>query len=241
MARGTPVSRADDIVAFYDLLSDLAGRQGGRKPLADILASPVPARGVYFFFEPGETRSSSGSGPRVVRVGTHALRLGAKSTLRGRLRQHGGSRSGGGNHRGSIFRLLVGDAMIRAGTEPDCSSWGLAGQASDAAARLGIDAHELKASEASVEAAVSARLAAMTALYLPVEDEPGPSSRRGSIERNAIALLSNEGRKPVDPPSLDWLGRHSSRSHVRLSGLWNQEHVTEDYDISFLKAVADLI
>jgi hypothetical protein len=35
-----------------------------------------PRRGVYFFFENGEMRSETGTGPRVVRVGTHAMRSG---------------------------------------------------------------------------------------------------------------------------------------------------------------------
>ncbi len=40
-----------------------------------------PQRGVYFFFEDGETRSGSGSRHRVVRVGTHALVSGSRATL----------------------------------------------------------------------------------------------------------------------------------------------------------------
>ncbi len=32
-----------------------------------------PRRGVYFFIEPNQVRTDSGTGPRVVRVGTHAL------------------------------------------------------------------------------------------------------------------------------------------------------------------------
>jgi hypothetical protein len=39
------------------------------------------------------------------------------------------------------------------------------------------------------------------ALWLSVDDEPGPQSLRGCIERNAIALLSNYGKLPIDPPS----------------------------------------
>ena len=55
-----------------------------------------------------ETRSGTGAGPRVVRIGTHGLKNGSRSTLWGRLSQHrGSSRSGLGNHRGSSFRLLV--------------------------------------------------------------------------------------------------------------------------------------
>ena len=54
--------------------------------------------------------------PRVVRVGTHGLRP-SHSTLWGRLSQHkgsvGGGMPGGGNHRGSVFRLHVGSALLQ--------------------------------------------------------------------------------------------------------------------------------
>ena len=73
-----------------------------------------PPRGVYFFHESGEARSGTGGGPRVVRVGTHGLKSGSGSTLWDRLSQHrGSSRSGRGNHRGSIFRLIVGIALAK--------------------------------------------------------------------------------------------------------------------------------
>ncbi len=72
-----------------------------------------PQRGVYFFRETGETRTDTGEGQRIVRVGTHALKSGARSTLWGRLSQHRGNASGGGgNHRGSIFRKIVGAATV---------------------------------------------------------------------------------------------------------------------------------
>jgi hypothetical protein len=49
----------------------------------------------------------------VVRVGTHGLASGSRTTLWKRLRQHQGTlKSGGGSHRGSIFRLQVGTALI---------------------------------------------------------------------------------------------------------------------------------
>jgi hypothetical protein len=72
-----------------------------------------PNRGVYFFFDPIQSRTDTGSGLRLIRVGTHALKAGSKTTLWKRLSQHKGTaKSGGGNHRGSIFRLLVGDALL---------------------------------------------------------------------------------------------------------------------------------
>src|SRR5262245_54126323 len=53
-----------------------------------------PRRGVYFFFEEGERRLESGTGPRVVRVGTHALKPNSNTRRWDRLRQHRGGLPG---------------------------------------------------------------------------------------------------------------------------------------------------
>jgi len=111
------VARLHDVALFYDLLDDLGRRVGGPRRLADCSGrSGWPTKGVYFFFEDGELRTSSGSKPRVVRVGTHALTASARATLWQRLNAHqgvvGGRSAGGGNHRGSVFRLHVGAALL---------------------------------------------------------------------------------------------------------------------------------
>src|SRR6185437_3239116 len=99
----------------------LAARGGG---------SSGPRRGGYFFMEDGETRSDTGGGPRIVRVGTHALKPGSSTKLWTRLSQHRGQvHSGGGNHRGSIFRLIVGTAL-EARDGHVCDSWGVGSSAS---------------------------------------------------------------------------------------------------------------
>ena len=81
----------------------------------------------------------------------------------------------------------------------------------------------------------------MSFLWLPIGDEPGPNSQRGYVERNAIALLSNYGKDPLDPPSENWLGHYSDRERVRESGLWNQNHVDEAYDSRLLEALDHLV
>jgi hypothetical protein len=108
------MSRTDDLIRLYRIFDKLEASSSGKRFLAHLAPSRSwPRRGVYFFIEPGEVRAGSGDGPRLVRVGTHALGVGARSTLHQRLRQHAGKSSGsGGNHRGSIFRLLVGEALI---------------------------------------------------------------------------------------------------------------------------------
>jgi hypothetical protein len=132
------MSRLSDLVRFYSLLIRLKQRLGGTRTLATWDGfHEWPDRGVYVFFEPLEVRNESGAGSRVVRVGTHALTAGSRSTLRQRLGQHRGSGSGGGNHRGSIFRLLVGQALLTRGVLPQCTSWGVKGDATKASASWG--------------------------------------------------------------------------------------------------------
>lgn len=226
--------RLADTRQFYELL----GRLGETRRLADCTAGTGwPKRGVYFFFEDGETRSGSGAGPRVVRVGTHALTPGSRSTLWQRLAQHRGKADGsGGHHRGSVFRKLLGPPVAERDGIALPASWGVGSSPGAAAKKCGLSRSEIKRAEAEVEARVSRYLGAMPFLWLEV---PGPGSERGFIERSAIALLSGYREPAPDPPSPDWIGRASSRPLVRRSGLWNHNHVDEDHDPSFLDRIEE--
>jgi hypothetical protein len=229
------VNRRDHLTSFYDLLNMLEGKVGGSRKLGDSHGRlPWPPRGVYFFFEPGETRFDSGNGPRVVRVGTHALTSGSRSGLWKRLSQHRGIRSGGGNHRGSIFRLLVGTALKKRGIPDSLATWGNRSKTSKIALERGINRDLIIEAESALEKAVSEYIRSMPFLWLDVGDIPGPDSVRGSIERNSIALLSNYDKTTLDPASEGWLGRDCDRSRVTQSGLWNNNHVDEPYDPGFL-------
>jgi len=235
--------RRDDLVRFYGLLDRLEATLGGKRTLDRCNGRMNwPKRGVYFFFEPGEERRDSGRGPRVVRVGTHALKATSRTTLWNRLSQHRGTeKKGGGNHRGSIFRSILGSALKRRDGLVDPCSWGKGSDISQAVRRSGVDRAILRNQEAPLEKAVSQYIRAMPFLWLGIEDSPGPGSARGVIERNAIALLANVGRDPLDPPSTDWLGQSSDRERVRSSGLWNSNHVTDDYDPAFLDVFESLL
>ena len=107
-------TRREHLVRFYSILDDLQHKIGGAHKLADCSGRmDWPKRGVYFFHEQGENCSDTGDGPRVVRVGTHALKAGSRTKLWTRLSQHKGQpKTGGGNHRGSIFRLIVGATVV---------------------------------------------------------------------------------------------------------------------------------
>jgi len=190
-----------------------------------------PLRGVYFFMENGESRTHTGEGSRIVRVGTHALKSKSGATLWTRLYQHKGQeKTGGGNHRGSIFRLIVGTALAgKSGQE--FPTWGQGNTAKG----------EIRKGEEPMEQEVSRVIRKMPFLWLAVNDDPGPKSLRGYIEGNAIALLSNWKKTPLDPPSPVWLGHSCNRERVRDSGLWNQNHTDEDYDPAFLDTLEDLV
>ncbi len=220
--------RRRDLDRFYELLDRLSVRLGGPRCLRECSgADGWPERGVYFFFEEGKLRE--GTQPRVVRVGTHAVSQGSQTSLWQRLSQHrgtvSGARPGGGNHRGSIFRLHVGTALLNRDHYPP-------------EVRRAWNAPEanpgLKDTEHYLERAVSDYIGRMPLLWLAVPDAPGKGSHRAYIEANAIGLLSNLGRVPIDPTSPNWLGRWADAPKVRESGLWNVNHVDGSYTPCFL-------
>lgn len=225
-------SRTKAIGHFYVLLDRLSRLQSWPKTLAACSGRDKwPMRGVYFFQESGEERRESGSGPRIVRVGTHALTTSSRTSVWKRLSQHKGAiNTGGGNHRGSIFRLLVGTALV-AKNNLAYPTWGQGGTAP----------RSTRDAELPLEILVSHRIRSMPFLCLPIGDAPGPDSLRGYIEQNSIALLSNFNRSPVDSPSSNWLGHHCPRGKVRNSGLWNQRHVDQEPAPEFLDRLEQFI
>lgn len=224
--------RREDLITFYSILDSLEKNIGGARKLADCSGRMAwPKRGVYFFREAGENRTDTGEGPRVVRIGTHALKAGSGTKLWTRLSQHKGQEStGSGNHRGSIFRLIVGTSLT-ARDNLDYPTWGKGNTAN----------RDITMHERALECDVSQVIGNMPFLWISIEDDAGPQSLRGYIERNSIALLSNYKEPQIDPPSQRWLGHHSDRDRVRKSGLWNQNHVTENYDPQFLYKLNQIV
>ena len=100
---------------------------------------------------------------------------------------------------------------------------------------------DIREKEQPLEKIVSETIGKMPFLWLAIADDPGPRSLRGYIERNAIALLSNYNKPSIDAPSPHWLGNHCNREKVRNSGIWNQNHVDEDYDPAFLDELERLV
>jgi hypothetical protein len=224
--------RLKDLKRFYSILDRQKVHLGGTRTL-DVCDGKMgwPERAVYFFFENDEVRSAPGTGQRVVRVGTHALREGSRTNLWHRLSQHRGvQRTGGGNHRGSVFRLHVRSALLNRDQQIGGPSWS---EGSSAVTDTRKKEHDL-------EVMVGGVIRNMPFLWVAIEDPAGPRSGRGHIERNAISLLSNFNRPSLDAPSANWLGNHSESERARESGLWNSKHVGESYECSFLDGLEEL-
>lgn len=230
------MTRGDDLDRLYDLLANLEDRVGGKQRLGHCTGyMDWPDRGVYFFFAHDEHRHT-GDQHRLTRIGTHAVSAGSGTSLWNRLRTHRGANSGtygeGGNHRGSVFRKRVGEALIeRHGLHDEYPYWG-EGSSAGRDRRLTEHDHEQR---------VSDYIRDLPFLWISVDDEPGPDSDRAYIERNAIALVSNFEKESLDSRRNDWLGKHSPRKEIHDSGLWNINHVEEDYDPAFLERVSEAV
>lgn len=227
------MTRAEDIDRLYALLSELEERVGGKQRLGECTGyMDWPDRGIYFFCSPNEYR---GKQLRLTRVGTHAVSEGSQTSLWDRLRTHRGAKrgtyEGGGNHRGSVFRKRVGEAIIeRDNLHEEYPDWGVGSSAG----------REQRLPELELERRVSDYIRNLPFLWVKVEDEPGPDSDRAYLEQNTIALLSNYERKPIDPRE-NWLGQYSRSEKIRESDLWNVNHVDEEYDPQFLDILKERI
>ena len=216
---------------FTQLLCRLWVAQGGGRRIEETNGRLLwPSRGVYFILE-ANSGVRSGRMPRVVRVGTHAVSQGSKTSLWDRLSTHRGTAGGSGSHRSSIFRLHVGRAWAR---HTPSSEWPVTWAQGQSAPRSVRDA------EQELEREVSKIIGAMRVIWLDVADEAGPTSERAYFERNAIGLLSRIGLlDAIGSPA--WLGRKSADWRIATSGLWNLNHVFIKPDPMFIGRLADAI
>jgi hypothetical protein len=215
---------------FYRVMTRLYRAQNGGIPFASTTGHlDWPTRGVYFLLEDTE-RNNKPFEFRITRVGTHAVSSGSRTTLWDRLATHRGVGNGSGSHRSSIFRLHVGRSIIASGGHANISTWG-AGQVADRATRD---------DETTLEREVTKVIGRMRVLVVAIGDDPGPSSDRSYVERNAIGLLS---RAAVLHPrkSRTWLGNWSASHKISTSGLWNLNHLYDVPDPQFVDVLEQYV
>lgn len=221
----------DRKLAIRRIYEHLAVRAGnGLRTLTQVLSDDVPKRGVYFFFDPAEKTDYSDVLPRLVRIGTHGVSKGSRSSLRMRLRTHYGANHGGGNHRGSIFRLHVGMSIIRRdGLEERFPSWGV-GQSANAS---------ISEMEKELESQVSIYISRLFVLFIEIGDEPGKNSLRAIVEKNLIALFT-EAHLGLERAGDHWLGRWSPHDKIRQSGLWNVRGIGDMCDLKVVDFICKM-
>jgi hypothetical protein len=210
--------RVRDMQRLYILINSLQ-ETGKVFPLCKLNDQKLPKQGVYLFIDMKEINLLGKPG-RIVRIGTHAISSGSRSTLRNRLKTHLGPKDGTGNHRSSIFRLHVGQALFSSLRISDCNeTWGADKPATS----------DLIVFERHHEKLVTEYLANLLVCIIPVLDSASRFSLRALIEKQIISLYS-ENFLFLETPSCQWLGRHSHKTIIASSGLWNLQHVGSTYD-----------
>jgi hypothetical protein len=210
--------RVRDMQRLYILINSL--QEAGKVfPLYKLHEQKLPKQGVYLFIDKKELNLLGKPG-RIVRIGTHAVSSGSRSTLRNRLKTHLGAKDGTGNHRSSIFRLHVGQALFSSLRLSDYNkTWGADRPATS----------DLIVFERNHEKLVTEYLANLLVFTIPVLDSASRFSLRALIEKQIISLYS-ERFLSLETPSYPWLGRHSPRTIIASSGLWNLQHVGSTYE-----------
>ncbi len=172
---------------------------------------PWPKQGVYFFFDPSEPIPRPDLPGRIVRIGSHGVAQNTNSTLWGRLKQHQGSQtSGGGNHRGSIFRQYVGIALK--GGPP---SW------KDTKAKYA----EVRQDEHAHERLVSDYIRQLPFTVIGIHGLPGKNSQRAIFEGECISYVSWAAQNGLIKMGKTWLGLQAEKEAIKESGLWNVRDV----------------
>lgn len=223
-------ARRRDLDKFYSLLRQLDSGVSSARQFGMCSGSlSWPSKGIYFFLDPSETRLLLPETPRVIRVGTHAVSEGSKSSLWQRLKTHKGNADGSGNHRSSIFRCHIGTAILKRENRA-IPTWG----------DLPSSDPAVQTQEAELEQKVSAYLREMRVLWLDIADAPSKFSDRAYLEQNIIALLSGPGG-PIDVASENWFGYDCANPAVRRSALWNVNYTDFEYDPNFFNVLKHYI
>ncbi|KUG03474.1 hypothetical protein ASZ90_019110 [hydrocarbon metagenome] len=223
--------RKRDLDALYRILDWYEHREGNRIYIGEISRKTLPAKGWCFFYEKGECRQKT-SEPRIVRVESYSEQD-EKISIYNQLLTHRGNiagvYSGGGNHRRSFLRKHIGTAIMNK-LARSCTTW----------EEDQVNASTRK-TEHWLESLVSEVTGSMEVLVVPIDNNRDMGRIAKYIEKNAIALLSNFNKDPVDSPSSDWLGSRCSNPLVRGSGVWNSNGVMYQYDQHFLEVFKRIV
>lgn len=211
--------RIDNVKRLYNNVYNVAEKTGGIKLFKDCDGKKYwPQKGLYFIFDMSESCFIAQKPNKIIRIGTHAVSKGSKSTLWHRLKTHKGLNNGGGAHRSSVFRLHIGNALINK-HNLHFPTWAIGQSAS----------METRKTEEELEQLVSEYISKLGIVVLDIDDPSSATSDRAIIEKNTIALLSCINYS-FDFSSTNWLGHYSNKQEIRKSSLWNVNYCNSDFD-----------
>jgi hypothetical protein len=188
--------------------------------------SELPADGIYFFYEEGETWGHGGKNSRIVRVGTHKngnfkSRIKDHFVFDDRKMQFDSSRPAPRER--SIFRKNIGRALLNRENNKYLKIWEI-----DFTSRATRDKYKhlrkIKL-EKKIEADISKILRTRFSFrFVEVQDGSEVIGREG-LESNLIGTLF---QCQLCKPSKKWLGLNSPVKKIRDSGLWLYQHLKDE-------------
>ena len=134
-----------------------------------------------------------------------------------------------GNHRASVFRLHVGEAIIRRDNlRARFPEWGKNQNAE----------RPIVEGERELEGLVTSYISRLQLQCIEVTDRASKNSARSTIEKSSIALFT-ERLVPVEPPSSSWLGLHSAHESIVRTGLWNVRDTGKKADFQVIELISN--
>lgn len=160
----------------------------------------IPRNGIYILFENGETAHG---GRRIVRIGTHT----GDNQLWSRLCQHFVHE----NKDRSIFRKNIGRALLNRDGDPFLRTW-----------EIDLTSKNMRAVHAGVDLARQPAIEQEVSSYMRRNFSFSAVQVDSKAERLAFEakMISTLWCCETCQPSPLWLGRYSTKTKIRESGLW---------------------
>jgi hypothetical protein len=186
----------------------------------------LPRNGIYFFYEDGEIWGHGGNKPRIVRVGTHR-----DGNFRSRIAEHyllSESKMKFDEDKAkpsdrSIFRKNIGRALLNRRGDSYLSIWEIDYMYRKKRA-LFRHLRDIKR-EKKVESEITEILRNNFSFrYIKIERQKERMGKSGLESR----LVGTIARCRLCEPSKNWLGNHSPKEKIRMSGLWLVQHLGAD-------------
>lgn len=183
-------------------------------------------RGIYFFYETGETWGHGGSKPRIVRIGT-------SSNLRNRINEHylfdekklDFDKMKPAPKERSIFRENLGRAILKQFNDPYLKVWDIDFTSLQNREKYG-SLRDIK-KEKSIEEGITTIIQTLFSFRFIIPDK----NENINLEKSLIGTLSKCKKCRA---SSNWLGNYSPKEKIKSSGLWQvnflNAHEIEDHE-----------